>query len=131
MLGDLLQTRQLRVIVVDNLADLATDRAAMRYLNASLRRLQHQLRAVGCALLLLDEPSPPWMRWLNLDSSSLVRWCAALHIEMQRERWLRQQGVLSGYQARARLLKSHWVYGIRSASVEIVFNGTVRAQETW
>ena len=36
-----------------------------------------------------------------------------------------------GYRSQARLLKSRWVYGIRSATVEIVFNGTVRAQETW
>ena len=80
---------------------------------------------------VLDDPQAPWLRWLNLDNSSKVRWCAALHIEMQRERWLRQGSAMVGYRSQARLLKSRWVYGIRSATVEIVFNGTVRAQETW
>ena len=35
------------------------------------------------------------------------------------------------YRAQARLLKSRWVYGIRSAPVEIVFNGVVRRRESW
>ena len=61
----------------------------------------------------------------------MVRWAAALHIEMQRERWLQQAGELTGYQAQARLLKSRWVYGIRSAPVAVLFNGTVKAQGTW
>ena len=131
MLGDLLQARQLRAVVLDSLADLATDRATLRQINAVLGKLQQILRATGSTLLLLDDPRPPWLRWLNLDSSSQVRWCAALHIEMQREQWLRQDNAVVGYRAQARLLKSRWVYGPRRAPVEIVFNGTVRAHETW
>lgn len=130
-IGDLVQTRQVRALVVDSLADLAADPPALRYLNSLLGQLQQALRAGGCALVLLDEPKPPWLRWLSLDSSSLVRWCAALHIEMQREHWLQRDGELIGYRAQARLLKSRWVYDLRSAPVEIVFNGTVRARETW
>ena len=92
---------------------------------ASLAELRSTLPAVAVTL------SEGELRWLNLDNSSKVRWCAALHIEMQRERWLRQGSAMVGYRSQARLLKSRWVYGIRSATVEIVFNGTVRAQETW
>jgi len=131
MVGDLLQTRRLRAVVVDSLADLATDRSALRQLNAVLGKLQQILRAVGSTLILIDDPRPPWLRWLNLDPSNQVRWCAALHIEMQREQWLRQGNAVVGYRAQARLLKSRWVYGLRSAPVEIVFNGTVQARETW
>jgi recombination protein RecA len=131
LLGDLLQTQRLRAVVVDSLAELATDRASLAALHAALGKLQQRLRAAGTALIILDDPQPPWLRWLNLDSSSKVRWCAALHLEMQRERWLRQGGSMVGYRSQARLLKSRWVYGIRSATVEIVFNGTVHAQETW
>jgi recombination protein RecA len=131
LLGDLLRTQQLRAVVVDSLADLAADRDSLTALHAALGKLQQRLRATGAALVVLDDPRPPWLRWFNLDSSSKVRWCAALHIEMQRERWLRQGGSMVGYRSQARLLKSRWVYGIRSATVEIVFNGTVRAQETW
>ena len=131
LIGDLLQTRRLRAILVDSLADLTADPAARQRLHSTLGRLQQLLRAADCALVLLDEASPPWRRWLNLDSSSLVRRCAALHIEMQRECWLERDNTLTGYRAQARLLKSRWVYGIRSAPVEIVFNGTVEARETW
>ena len=131
LLGDLLQTRQLRAVVIDSLADLAADRESMAALHAALGKLQQRLRAASAALIVLDDPQAPWLRWLNLDNSSKVRWCAALHIEMQRERWLRQGSAMVGYRSQARLLKSRWVYGIRSATVEIVFNGTVRAQETW
>ncbi|MBW7883357.1 MAG: hypothetical protein H3C34_12105 [Caldilineaceae bacterium] len=131
LIADLLQQYHPRAMVVDGLADLATDRAVLHHLNTSLGKLQRLLRATGCALVILDEPRPPWLRWLNLDAASLVRWAAALHIEMQREHWLRQNGEMTGYRALARLLKSRWMYGIRSAPVEIIFNGTVRARETW
>lgn len=128
---DLVQGRGLRALVVESLGDLAVDRTALRYLNEMAPRFQQAARMSGCALIVLDEPRAPWLRWLNLDSSSLMRWASALHIEMQREQWLRQGGELVGYRAQARLLKSRWVYGIRSAPVEIVFNGTVKARETW
>jgi hypothetical protein len=81
--------------------------------------------------VLLDDPSPPWRRWFYLDASGAVRWHAALHIEMRREQWLDYGDELTGYRAQARLLKSRWVYGLRSAPVEIRFNGTVKAVETW
>jgi recombination protein RecA len=131
LLGDLLQTQRLRAVVVDSLADLAADRESLTLLHATLGKLQQRLRVAGTALVMLDDPQPPWLRWFNLDNSSKVRWCAAVHIEMQRERWLREGGSMVGYRSQARLLKSRWVYGLRSATVEIVFNGTVRAQETW
>lgn len=131
LLGDMIQTYQLRAVVVDSLADLAGDNAALRTLGGMLGRLQQLLRATQCALVVLDEPAAPWVRWVNLDRGSPVRWAAALHVEMQREQWLRKNGALVGYRAQARLLKSRWVYGIRSAPVEIVFNGVVRSRESW
>jgi hypothetical protein len=130
VLGDLLQTQRLRALLVDNLADLAAAPAALRRLDTLLNRAPQLLRG-GCALIVLDDPHAPWLRWLNLDYSHRVRWCAALHIEMQRERWLKADGQLVGYQAQARLLKSRWVYSIRSAPVAIEFNGTVKAATTW
>lgn len=131
LLGDLLQTQHLRAVVVDSLADLAGHRTGLHALNGALGKLLQRLRTCGAALIFLDEPHPFWLRWFNLDAASQVRWCAALHVEMQREHWLRRDGAVVGYQAQARLLKSRWVYGLRSAGVEIVFNGAVRAQNTW
>ena len=131
LLGDILAARRVRAVVLDSLPDLLGGRRGLGGLGANLGKLQALLRASNAALLVLDEPQPPWLRWLNLDAGSEVRRAAALHIEMQRERWLREGGALVGYRAQARLLKSRWVYGPRSAPVELVFNGTVRARETW
>ena len=53
--------------------------------------------------------SPPrWQRWLNWDRSAMVRQHAALHVEMQHEQWIVDEGEMSGYSARARILKSRW-----------------------
>ena len=131
LLGDLVQQRRLRAVVVDSLPEWQANQSVRRRLHASLGRLQTQLRSAQCALLLLDDPSPPWRRWFYLDPSGSVRWRAALHIEMRREEWLSQAGALTGYRAQARLLKSRWVYGLRSAPVAILFNGAVRATTTW
>ena len=131
LLGDMIQTYQLRAVVVDCLADLALSPAALRTFHGMLGRLQQLLRTTQCTLVLLDEPSAPWVRWMNLDRARPVRWSSALHLEMRREQWLRKNGALVGYRAQARLLRSHWVYGIRSAPVEIVFNGVVQSRESW
>ena len=130
-IGDMIQTYQLRAVLVDSLTDLAADPAATRALHSMLGRLRHLLQTSQCALVLLDEPSKPWQRWLNLDRARPVRWAAALHVEMQREQWLRRQGALAGYRAQARLLRSHWVYGLRSAPIEITFNGAVQSKARW
>ena len=79
----------------------------------------------------MDEPSPPWLRFLNLDRSWLVRRKAALHIELAHERWLTEHGLLVGYQATARVLKSRWARTGERAPLAFVFNGTVQARETW
>lgn len=131
LLGDLVQRHSLRVLVMDSLADLMAARETMGTLNARLPHLRQLLRMNHCALVILDEPRAPWLRWFNLDASRQVRGAAALHIEMQREQWLRQGGDFAGYRAQARLLKSRWGQGGRSAPVEIIFNGTVKACETW
>ncbi len=130
LLGDLAQRPGVRALVVDSLADL-TAVEGLRYLHALLPHLQQMVRRNECALIVLDEAHPPWRRWLNLDSSRRVRQAASLHIEMQREQWLRRGGELVGYRAQARVLKSRWAPGGRSAAVEIVFNGTVKARQTW
>ncbi|MBK8049829.1 MAG: hypothetical protein IPK16_23615 [Anaerolineales bacterium] len=131
MLGDLLQVQRPRAVVLDGLPQLVADRTALSRLNEMLGKLVQLARSTGCALVFLDDPKPPWQRWFNLDGSRTVRWRAALHIELQRERWLRRDNEMTGYHAQARLLKSRWVHALRSAEVEIVFNGTVRARETW
>jgi recombination protein RecA len=131
LLLDLAQSGEVRGVLVDGLADLAAESAALRRLTASLAHLRQLLRAANCALVFTDEAHAPWQRWLDLDPGAAVRGAAALHVELQRERWLRREGQLVGYSARAKVLRSRWRSDAPQASIEIVFNGTVRAQQTW
>lgn len=129
LLLDLVQSREVRCVLMDGLADL--DAAALRRLTASLAHLRQLLHAAGCAVVFTDEQHAPWQRWLDLDPGAAVRAQAALHVELQRERWLRRSGELVGYCATARVVRSRWRSDSPQASIEIVFNGTVRAQPTW
>lgn len=131
LLLDLIASRQLRVIVLDSLPDLTAHRPIARQLHATLDRLTQLLRPANCALIAIDEPSPPWQRWLNLDSSWACRRHAALHLELHYETWLAAGGVMTGYQAQAHLLKSRWAPAGRTVPIAIHFNGTVQAQPTW
>ncbi|MBP7961469.1 MAG: hypothetical protein KBG20_03865 [Caldilineaceae bacterium] len=126
---DLVRSRHLRLLFVDSLADLPPHMVA-RWAQG-LDGLALVLREENCALLCVDEPAPPWRRWLNLDPGVPLRRRAALHLEMQRERWLIQDGDLVGYQAQARLRYSRWRPGHATAPVSIHFNGTVKAAVSW
>jgi recombination protein RecA len=127
----LVRTQQLRAVLVDNLADLMAQPAARRAFNTSLKTVGHALRQADCALLLLDEPSPPWQRWLNLDRSGGVRRAAALHLAVRREQWLQTTGEFVGYRALVQVMKSRWTPHRQAVPIEVIFNGTVRARETW
>ena len=133
LLMDLIQSRKMRAVVVNGLPNLQADVLVHRYLRAKLGQLYQLLRTTNCALLWIDEPCPAWLRWLNWDRSNTVRPYVALHVELQVEEWLGYQasGKLRGYRAQARLLKSRWAHSGRSAPVEIEFNGTIKARETW
>ena len=135
LLLDLARSRDIRMILVDSLSELAMDRALLRRFHASLDALNNFLRQSGCGLILIDDPSPPWHRWAAtgwlLDPGWPVQQKAMLHIEMRRERWLRQAGELVGYQAQARVLTSRWRHDARGAPIEIRFNGTVEARPSW
>lgn len=131
LLLDLARSRQVRLLVVDSLAELSATRELRRGLPATLRRLPPLLRAAGSGVVLLDEPVPPWQRRLRLDAHAPIRLQTALHIELQRERRLQTDGRLSGYATRISLLHSRWAAVGRSATIEFVFNGAVRARATW
>ena len=132
VLVDLATSRKVRLLVVSSLADLQQDHAVYRHLTATLGRLSQALRSTRSALVWIDDPTAPWLRWLNLDQSKTVRQFAALHIEMQLERWLTNtSSVVCGYAARAKLHKSRWTRAHRSVSLAVKFNGTIRARPTW
>lgn len=132
VLVDLAATRKVRLLVVNSLADYQHDWLVYRHLTATLGRLQQALHATHSALIWMDDPAAPWLRWFNLDQSKAVRQFAALHVEMQLEHWLMSKsGVLRGYTARAKLHKSRWTRAGRSAPLAIEFNGTIKARQTW
>lgn len=131
LLLDLARSRRFRAILLDGLAEIAGERRQIRTFNRNLAGLQRYLRASGSALLIVDELQPPWKRWLGLQASFDVEQWAALHISLERERWLDQGERLRGYRARARLLKSRWARRGGRARLEIRFNGTVESARTW
>ncbi len=134
LLIDLVRTRELRVILLDTLADLLADRSIAQRFTRNLGLLGHTLREANCALLVVDEPQPPWQRWQPVglqNGRRTVRHNASLHVELRRERWLRRDRELIGYQARACILRSRWRQDQPSATIDIRFNGTVSAHSSW
>lgn len=135
LLVDLARTRELRLILLDNVGDLLADRRMARRFNGTLGVLTQTLRTAACGLLLIDELQPPWQRrllgGLLLDQRRQLHQNVALHIAVRRERWLRENGVLIGYRAQARVERSRRRHDQPQAPVEIRFNGTVRARNTW
>jgi hypothetical protein len=124
LLLELVRRQALRAILVNSLSDLTYQREAYRRLNAALPSLQALLRNAGCAVIFLDDPSPPWLRWLNWDRSWAVRPRAGLHIQMTRESLL-EEGRDSGYSARASILHSRWPRSGHEPLIRIVVNGHV------
>lgn len=131
LLLDLVASAEFPLIVVDDLAALFSQPDAARTLVKNLSKLRLLLKESGCALLVIGERQPLWLRWFQCDNDYPVRRAAALHIELKRERWLQTDGRLIGYRAMATVLRSRWAAHQRKAPVVIEFNGTVRARETW
>ncbi len=131
LLADLVASRRVGVVLVDGLPELAVERKALDQLGQSLARLQGLLRRANTALLVLDEPQPPWLGWLGRQRSQVVTPWADLWVALQRERWLYQGEELVGYQARARIARSRWARDRATVPIAIRFNGTVQAARTW
>jgi len=131
LLLELVRSGEFRLLLVDHLADAQANAAANRSLRRSLGLLGQQLQRATCGVIFMGEPSPPWQRWINVDMTAPIRRSAALHLELRHERWLTHGVGLTGYRAQARILKSRWTPHRRSTKIEIVFNGVVRARDTW
>jgi recombination protein RecA len=119
----------LRLLVVDGLPDLLRDAAVARRFDAALPELKVMLASRSCAVLFMDEPQPPWLRWLGLGSSAIVH-CAALHVDLKREQWLERGRDLIGYRAQAQVIRSRWGRSGQTAPVEIFFDDTLDTLHT-
>lgn len=109
LIFDLLQGFGLHAVLIDGLGDLLRTRRIAHGFDAALPQLAATLRNAQCALICLDEPSPPWLRWLKLGSGAITH-AAALHIEIARARWVYDDasGDVRGYASTARVVKSRW-----------------------
>jgi len=128
---DLVRTRGVRAVLADSLAEIAAESEGARHLAANLGKLNRLLDGSGCVVMWIDEPEPAWMRLLNWDRGAALRQYTALHLSFQQEQWVEQAKGLAGYTAQVRLVKSRWARAGATATISILFNGTVRAQSTW
>ncbi len=131
LLMDWLRTRPLRAILVDNLSDLTRQPHTARYLAAVLPQMQQRLAQSSCALLFVDDWQPAWQSWLQAFTPPAFQQHAAVHIELQHERWLDRAGEVYGYAARALVKRNRWGRANQSVSLAIEFGETVRARSTW
>lgn len=131
LLLDVVQTKQVRCVVVDGLPELTADRRLEAQFHGALARLRQLARISNCAVIILAESAPWWHRWLDLDAMATTRQNAALHIDLHHERWLYRSDELVGYEARARVLRTLWRGGAPSANIAFEFNGVIKARATW
>jgi hypothetical protein len=128
---DLVRSRQTSLVIVDNWSELWNDKNIRQALSKGVRRLPPLLRAANCGLVFIDEANPPWKQWLQRDGRPELYQQMAIHIELQREQWLTYNDHLSGYRAKATLHRSRWSPNGGRVTIEILFNGTVRAASSW
>jgi hypothetical protein len=131
VLLDLVRSRELRAILVDSLPDLMVDREAATTVEQMMPQVNLALKSADCAVLILDEPQPPWLPWQPTGTSRAVRHYASLHIEITREAWIESEEGLRGYRVQAKLLKSRGPRSGATTSIAIEFDQTVVARETW
>ncbi len=109
------------VILVDSLPDLLVDPSAARAFEQMLPQVNLALKAAPIAVILLDEPQPPWLsplpNWINRAALHYE----ALHIELAREVWLQVEDELVGYRAQARICKRRGAGTGQSVSITIEF----------
>lgn len=121
VLVDLVQSRELRVILLDSLPDLLIDPAAARGFEQMLPQVNLALKGAPTAVILLDEPQPPWLPPLPNWTNRAAAHYAALRIELTREGWIDEEGDLAGYCAQARIQKRRGAVSGRSISIAIEF----------
>ena len=127
LISDLLRGYGLRVLLIDGLGNLLVNKNIAHAFDSALPQINVQLKAARCALVCLDEPQPPWLRWLKIGSGAIAHY-ASIHLDLKREQWLMRKRNVVGYVARAHLIKSRWARSTQNCEVAITFNGTVTAR---
>jgi recombination protein RecA len=111
----------LAALVFDALDFVWTDPDVASHLAATLNRLTPFLTRSGTVLLVLHESATD-----RSPALSALAHCAAVRLQVVRERWLEHHGDIRGYKARVEVLKNKVGLAGRTATISIEFNGTVR-----
>jgi recombination protein RecA len=117
----LARSGSLSALVFDALDFLWTDPLAASLLVATFNRLPQFLARSDTTLLVLHE-SPV----NHSPALSTLAHTASVRLQVIRERWLRQNGDVRGYEARVEVLKNRQGPNGQTVKVAIEFNGTVR-----
>lgn len=121
---DMVRSHQLRAILLDHITLIYEDRAAFKYFLGTLSQLNLHLKNSNCAVIFLEEAST--QRAQNPLGAQ-----AALHLELQRERWMEQDEELLGYHSRVQVLRNKGGSPGASVSITFDFKSIVRGQEVW
>lgn len=121
MTESLVRSGDLAALVFDAMDILWTDPIAASLLAATFDRLPAPLARFDTTLLVLHESSTD-----DSPALSTVAHCAAVRLEVIRERWIRRHRDIRGYEARVEVLKNRLGPAGRKVNIAIEFNGTVR-----
>jgi recombination protein RecA len=114
----LVRSESLAALVFDAMDDLWSNSHAAAQLASFLHRLPGPLARSGTVLLFVHAAQ-------GTRSTPLAHH-AAVRLQVTRERWLRHQQDVRGYEARVEVLKNRLGPSGRSITLSIEFNGTVR-----
>ncbi len=121
---DMVRSRQLRAILLDHITLIQEEQADWRYFTENLSQLNVLLRNSNCALIFLDEAG-------NDHARAAIGAQIALHLELDRERWIEDTDEFRGYQSRARVLRTKRGRVGASVTIEFDFKNIIRGQEIW
>ena len=138
LISDVVRSRRVRALLVDSLPDLMADTRTARHFASTIDAIGALVTHSNCALIFLDDPSPLWLRLFSALDPSPVRQMAGLQLALTHEAWLDDDTHLTGYRSRVEVVHSRWAApsgrtarSSASTTIEIVFNGTVKAAPTW
>jgi len=119
------------VLALNSVSDLMAEAHGPQTISAALRQLSRVLAGSPCACLFLtplhfgDATSMD-----NYPSGFALPHYAAVRLLIEKERWIRKQRDVRGYQARVTVLKNKLGAAGKRAHIAITFNGVVDGNGT-
>jgi RecA/RadA recombinase len=126
LLHDLLRGFGLRALLVNGLGNLLRTRRITQGFDTALPQLCQAAQSARCALIVLDEPAPPWLD-THIASSAIAHY-VSVHMDFTRTGWLRDahDHDVVGCVSQVQLLRSRWAAAGRRCEVQIHLPGGVQ-----